>query len=106
MTMRFLRVMMCLLAVFVSRCRVLFRLVMLPMSMVMGSLKVMVRGGVMARGRVVMMLDSRVLTLFGHDCNSSKEFASPFHSDFTSHRTCIKLHLCLADLAQFGHELI
>jgi hypothetical protein len=63
--------MMSLLTVFVSRRRVLLRLVMLPMNVVMGSLKVVVGGGMMACGRVVMMLHGRVFALLGHDLNSS-----------------------------------
>jgi hypothetical protein len=53
-------------AVFVSRRGVLLGLIVLAMGMMMGRLEVMVRGGVVTRGRLVVVLDRRVLVRFCH----------------------------------------
>ena len=48
------------LAVLVSRRRVLLGLLVLPMGVIVGRLQVMVRGGVMVCGGLTVMLDGRV----------------------------------------------
>jgi hypothetical protein len=54
------------LTMLVSCGRVLLGLLVLAVSMVMGGLKVVVRGGVVTGRGLVMMLNRRVFVLFGH----------------------------------------
>jgi hypothetical protein len=60
------------LAMFVSRRRMLLGLVMLAMRMMVGSLEVVVSSRMMASGGQVMMLDRGVFGVFGHGASSSK----------------------------------
>ena len=55
------RVLVCLLAMFVSRFGVLFRLFVLAKIMMMGGLMMMVRGRVVMSGCLMMMLTGRML---------------------------------------------
>jgi hypothetical protein len=57
-------------AVLVGGGRVLLGLLVLPVSVVVGGLQVVVCRRVMAGGGVEMMLDRRVLMLFGHGAYS------------------------------------
>jgi len=60
------RVLVCLLAMFVSRFGVLFPLFMLAKIMMVGSLMMMVGGRVVMSGCLMMMLAGRMLWRFCH----------------------------------------
>jgi hypothetical protein len=66
MAVRLLAVPVTVLAVMVSRLRVFLGLVVLAVGVMVGRLKVMMRSGVMMRGRLVVMLDGRVCGLLWH----------------------------------------
>jgi len=54
------------LTMMVSRCRMLFGFLVLPVGMMVGRLQVMVCGRVMVRGGLMVMLDRRVFGLLCH----------------------------------------
>jgi hypothetical protein len=80
MAVGILRVFVAVLTMFVSRRRMLFGLLMLPVRMVVGRLMVMMSGSVMMSGCHTVMLRGRVLGLFCHSFCSPGEVWGERHA--------------------------